>query len=993
MITPRRTRLVRVADLYAFRRAIAQCACGGEIATIRSTVVLVSTHAAGAELRHTLENLLLLAGNTNGTVVVLPDILTRDDWYDRLHHACPDSPRRLTPVECEVLMARAAREAIEAGQVPPFRLRPALVAEMRAFFDTMLRLGRTLDAFERLIVEKLEPSAPIDRGAASLLEQTRFLVASFRRYRELVAASDALDEHLLRERLLSGEQRTGDPPDRPCTRVVVTVGDRSCGTGGLWPVDFDLLARLPHLSEIDVLATENVLAAGLHERLHDALPGFEEMDFGQPAAIAGRVPVLLTPAGEEARCWVLRDREEELAAVARRTKSQVLSDPGQVALDRTAVVCKRPLPYVYLAQSCLGAAGIPFQAFDDLPLAAEPFAAAVDLVFRSVESGFARRPAMALLRSPHFVVRDDEGEVPGDSMNALDAVLRDAGGAATPRLLARLVERGSGPGAPAVARLAVRAASALAHVIGELEPLAQRQPVSGQCDVLLAFLDAHGATARAQSPLDIRTARARGAILGVLGQLRAAHRAYDDPHGDFASFTSRMRRWMEAQTFSPRTGDGGLHLLDADAARYGDFDDVYLVGAIERDWPDNPGRTVFYPLTLLNQLGWPPERLRLDAARAAFRDLVRLGGRRVWVSTFVLEDDAIVEPSPLLDELDRSGLAVSACEPPPSSRMVPEEALLLDPVRPDVLGASGREWATLRQRRAAFDEPRFHGRTRPVVLRRHAVRHLDTYLDCPFKYFAQTVLGLADESDDDPRDGPRAQGTFLHDLLHAFYARWQASGGGSISSENIGTARSLFEVLVDDRLGDLPRAEAQAWRARLLGSPARAGIGETVFRTEAVAGGHVVDRLLEFRLDGPCHLEAGAASRDATLHGIADRIDVLEGDRLRLVDYKLGRTPDIHRAVQLPVYAAQVCQQLRAADRAPVVIDAAYLAFGERDPFVPITSRGLTLEAAIGDGQHRAVQAIDGIETGAFPPRPADAFQCGYCPYATVCRKDYVDGE
>jgi hypothetical protein len=142
-----------------------------------------------------------------------------------------------------------------------------------------------------------------------------------------------------------------------------------------------------------------------------------------------------------------------------------------------------------------------------------------------------------------------------------------------------------------------------------------------------------------------------------------------------------MRRWMEAQTFSPRTGRDGVHLLDGNAARYGDFDDVHLVGMIEREWPDNPGRTVFYPLTLLNQLGWPPERLRLSAARAAFKDLVRLAGRRAWVSTFVLEDDALVEPSPLLDELDRTALAVAAVEAPPVCRMLPEEALSLDPRR------------------------------------------------------------------------------------------------------------------------------------------------------------------------------------------------------------------------------------------------------------------------------------------------------------------------
>ncbi len=985
MITPRHTRLVRVPDLYAFQRAIAQCSCADDLADVRSTTVIVSTHAAGAELRHTLENLLLLAGGR--PAVVLPDILTREGWYGSLHRASLEAPRLLTPVECEVIMARAARDAIAAGERPPFRLRPALIAEMLLFFDTMLRLGRSLDAFERLITERLEPSAPIDRGAERLLTQTRFLVASFRNYRQLVAASDGLDEHLLRERLLAANA----PP--ACRRVVLTVGDRSCGTGGLWPVDFDLLTRLPHLAHVDVVATENMLAAGLHERLQDLLPGFEETAFGHPAAIAGRVPTLMTPAGEEVSWWVSRDREEELTSTARRIKSQAALPAAAPILDRTAVICKRPLPYVYLAQSCLGVSGIPFQAFDALPLAAEPFAAAVDLVFRSIETGFGREPAMALLLSPHFAFADEEGDLPRESVNALDAALREAGGAATSQLLARLIEQGGRAEATSGERSAVRAAAVLSRLIAELEPLKDRRRASDQCTLLLAFLDSHAARTDASSPLGLRAARARGAILRALRDLRSAHLAYDDPQNDFVSFVSGLHGWMEAQTFSPRTGSDGLHLVDADAARYGDFDDVYLVGVIEREWPDAAPRTVFYPLALLNQLGWPPERLRLAAARAAFRDLLRLAGRRVWVSTFVLEDDALVEPSPLLDELSRAGLAASAEDSPPPFRIVPEDALSVDPVRLDVLDLTAASWADLRRHRSAFDQSKFHGCAGRVTTATHAVRRLESYLDCPFKYFAQTVLRLRDESNDDPREGPRAQGMFLHELLFAFFEQWQAAGLGSITSGNIEAARASFERLVDGRLAGLPRAHAEMWKARLLGSPVRAGIGETVFRAEATSGMNVVERLLEFRFDGPCRLQADSDARDVTLRGVADRIDVLAGDRLRIIDYKLGRAPDVRRAVQLPVYAVQASQQLAAAGRTVVTEEAAYLAFGERDPQVPLASRGVPLRTAIEDGQRRAIQALDGIEAGCFPPRPADVFQCSYCPYPMVCRKDYVDGE
>ena len=42
---------------------------------------------------------------------------------------------------------------------------------------------------------------------------------------------------------------------------------------------------------------------------------------------------------------------------------------------RLAVVFQRPLPYLYLARQVFGDAGLPYEAFDALPLAAEPVAA------------------------------------------------------------------------------------------------------------------------------------------------------------------------------------------------------------------------------------------------------------------------------------------------------------------------------------------------------------------------------------------------------------------------------------------------------------------------------------------------------------------------------------------------------------------------------------------------------------------------------------------
>jgi RecB family exonuclease len=984
VITPRRTRLVRVPDLHAFQRAIAWSSCPPDVGAARSCAVLVSTASAGSELLHTLENLVLLEPAARGShAVAWPDVLTRAEWYERLHHAKVDARRMLSPIEREVLLGRAARQAIAAGVAPPFRVRPALVAEMLVFLDTMLRLGRTVDAFERLFVTELEAQAPTDRGAERLLRQTRFLVATYREYRTLVRKGDGVDEHLLRDELLAS-----DAPSA-YARVVVTAGDRSCGPHGLWPVDFDLLARLPNLREIDVVATEGVLASGFHERLQAALPGFDEVEFGHPAALAGRVPRLVVPAGEQQPFFVSRDREEEIGAVTRWVKRRA----AQVSLDRVAVVCRRPLPYVYLAQSQFGAAGVPFQAFDELPLAAEPFAAALDLVFRSVESGLVPKALLAVLRSPHFSCGDADAHSSA-SLVALEQALRDKHGVGSVDELERAASEWDSPAASPLERRARSAARALVALARELEPLRHRMNASVQCAFVLAFLERHAPAHGGGGLLAVRTARARQAIGGALAQLASAHVRHDDPPADFTEFVARIRRWMEGQTFAPRSGAAGLHLVDADAARYGDFDEAYLVGLIEREWPDTSGRSIFYPLSLLTNLGWPSERARLAAARAEFNDLVRLAASRVSLFTFSLEDDALVEPSPFLDDLAGSGLSILTEDAPAGVRVLPDEALALEPFRPDVLRAEARDWAMLRSERTPPRDAAFHGVVGQVRLGAAAVRRLETFLDCPFKYFAESVLGLKDESDEEPGGGARAEGQFLHELLAAFYEEWQQAGGREITPANLDAARAMFKEVADRRIADLPPAATALWRARILGCAARTGIAEVVLRAEASTAEPVVGRLLEYRFDGPCEIRSGGDARELQLRGVADRIDLLGDGRFRLIDYKLGKAPDVRRAIQLPIYAVQAAQQLPAEEgRARHPSDVAYLAFGESDPYVRLASRPAGLAQAIADGQARLLEAAGRIEQGLFPPRPAELSLCGYCAYARVCRKDYADGQ
>ena len=67
------------------------------------------------------------------------------------------------------------------------------------------------------------------------------------------------------------------PLARPYRTAIVAIGEAAHDINGLSSADFDLLARLPDLESLEILATEGQLATGLLERLHGLLPELEEV--------------------------------------------------------------------------------------------------------------------------------------------------------------------------------------------------------------------------------------------------------------------------------------------------------------------------------------------------------------------------------------------------------------------------------------------------------------------------------------------------------------------------------------------------------------------------------------------------------------------------------------------------------------------------------------------------------------------------------------------
>ena len=113
------------------------------------------------------------------------------------------------------------------------------------------------------------------------------------------ADAGAYDEHTLRAELLA------TPAPQPWRHVVVTVLDRARDPHGLWPVDWDLLSRLPGLERLDLVVTDRTLAGAYHERIHQLLPGIEET---RVEPVEGVGPPLLLVPPTTGLAHVARDR-------------------------------------------------------------------------------------------------------------------------------------------------------------------------------------------------------------------------------------------------------------------------------------------------------------------------------------------------------------------------------------------------------------------------------------------------------------------------------------------------------------------------------------------------------------------------------------------------------------------------------------------------------------------------------------------------------------
>jgi ATP-dependent helicase/nuclease subunit B len=420
---------------------------------------------------------------------------------------------------------------------------------------------------------------------------------------------------------------------------------------------------------------------------------------------------------------------------------------------------------------------------------------------------------------------------------------------------------------------------------------------------------------------------------------------------DLAGFTDWVDATLEATNFVP-PGDAmaPVVITPLASALLRPFAAAVLPGCDNRRLGAESVAPGLLPDTLLAALGLPDAGVQRERERIAFAQILRVP--HLTLLRRRSDGGEPLAPSVLVEHAWQARRRLAQPAPDETPAPLPQRAVALTP--------STRPAPTAPQ-------------ALPARLSASSVEALRA---CPYRFFAQTLLGLKESAELDADLEKRDYGTWLHGVLLRFHAaRPEADAAATDAARLLAAAdaeqaalgldpaqllpfRAAFESFAANYLAWLHERDAAGWRYQ--------------------AGEQALHR------DDP--LLAGVR-----LDGRIDRVDVHAGSGTRqLVDYKTGNAQALKDKVTEPLEDTQLAfyAALLGNDHP---VRAIYLALDERRRPQEIEH----LEVAASAAQLVAGLAHDlaRLRTGAGLPALGEGAVCEYCDARGLCRRDHWANE
>ena len=268
-----------------------------------------------------------------------------------------------------------------------------------------------------------------------------------------------------------------------------------------------------------------------------------------------------------------------------------------------------------------------------------------------------------------------------------------------------------------------------------------------------------------------------------------------------------------------------------------------------------------------------------------------------------------------------------------------------------------------------------------------SVSRLETYLQCPFQFFATYLLQL--EERPEPAMGMDALqlGQFFHRALELIFRQ------GADQAADAEALIAIWEQMADDLLDEAP--EQYGFRPTAWWPQTRERMKKLLRQTlTALARENkgwrprVFEARFGFdRQTPPLTIPDGENSKPLQLRGVIDRVDSDGQGNMRIIDYKTGSTERITWAslkegkhLQLPIYGLAASQVLELGKLA----DGFYWSI-TRAEASKLRLKKIGVDEAVALATEHVRSAVQGIRRGQFQPRPPASRCPSFCPAAAFC--------
>ncbi|NOX64181.1 MAG: hypothetical protein GXP42_19930 [Chloroflexi bacterium] len=725
-----------------------------------------------------------------------------------------------------------------------------------------------------------------------------------------------------------------------------------------------------------------------------------------------------------------RDRRQEARAALRWAKQLIVREGFQP--DQIAILARDIHPYRPFLQETAREFGLPFIIAEGRELVVNPAIAALVRVLRLPETDWPARDLLQTWRSPYFdwspLAAEHGFQDPETLANALETIARE-----------HRIVRGLEPWRDALQRLAhadpdarpiqdaaallalfeafirrltPRETATLAQHIAFVEDLIGDDPLSSDSTAALRLREDLATTPRDYAALLAFKDALRGLLLAqdILAHMPGGPKEVDI---SYRRFLNELLGAVQAALYEPPPPEQpAIRASSVLRARGLSFRAAAVLGLAEGEFPPLEREDPFLPdheRGLLAVRGIPlPLRLRGEEPTIFYEAVTRARERLLLTRPYLTDDGQPWDASPYWREI-RSLLSAPTRAPssPPSIHTAPASpaewlALAARQSRapanapPEAWSHIQRGAAILARRLARRAQGPFEGDLASLSPRLHgryhaqryiwSVGHLETYADCPFRFFITLALRLEPKHPVEEGYDARILGAMMHDILAAVYTA--AVEVGDWSQQSLLT---LLPVVAQPILDAAP--DKHGFRPTPLWEHRRAEIIAALERTLAALAQHEDDyrpRAFEqsFGLEMAPPLEVRAAQGEFRLRGVIDRIDAANDDprRLRIIDYKLShatiRREDLHegKRLQLPLYALAAEQALGMGR----VVEAGYWGIRAAKPGA-LRLGPDDMAAALETAIDHALRHIRAIRSGRFHPAPPARGCPSFCPAATFC--------